>query len=64
MIGVGVLSRLINAETANIVFAATIGAFAIVALVMGIVRGDRRRAERADDRVTGSRRLCFRRARA
>jgi MFS family permease len=34
VIGVGVLSQLYNAKLANVIFAATIGAFAILALIM------------------------------
>jgi hypothetical protein len=39
VIGVGLLSRWLNGATANIVFAATIGAFAIIALVIGARHG-------------------------
>jgi MFS family permease len=41
VIGVGVLSELLNSEIAHIIFAATIGLFAIAALVFGGVRGER-----------------------
>jgi MFS family permease len=41
VIGVGILARLVNRDIANIVFAATIGLFALVALIIGIVHGER-----------------------
>jgi MFS family permease len=40
VIGIGVLSTLFNADIAQIVFAATIGLFAIAALVIGGIRGE------------------------
>jgi hypothetical protein len=39
VIGVGLLERWLNADLANIIFAATIGAFAIIALVIGARNG-------------------------
>jgi hypothetical protein len=40
VIGIGVLSTLFNADIAQIVFAATIGLYAIASLVIGGIRGE------------------------